>query len=66
MSTVRVPAAISSELDHGGEERIHIAWKVPDGPIYVTNPLQLTGNVPDGEVGDTYSYQYVATGGVVS
>lgn len=35
---VGVPAAISSELDHGGEERIHIAFMLPR-----TQPVQECG-----------------------
>lgn len=59
-----VPAAISSQLDQSGEERIHIAPYLDTiTPTVVEGPT-LTGAAPDGRVDTPYGpYSYTISGG---
>lgn len=58
MADLIVPAAVSSQLDDTGEERIHIANSVPGGVSRTLLLPQITGNIPDGFVGQVVNYQY--------
>jgi hypothetical protein len=57
MSSLLVPIAISSQLDVTGEERIHAASSVGIGTTRAAY-LNITGDLVDGLVGDTGTYQY--------
>ena len=57
-----VPVAISSELDDGGEERIHIA----NGSDFNSEELgvpSIYGEAPDDVAGDPYSFTYTTVSG---
>lgn len=59
-----VPIAVSSQLDDSGEERIHIANTIAGGVNRPEFLPSISGNAPDGVVGDSISYTYtvVASG----
>lgn len=63
-----VPSAVSSQLDEGGEERIHLS----DSPALditsqTINGPSISGNAPDGKEGEVYAgYSYTVTEGTSS
>lgn len=59
-----VPAAVSSQLDQGGEERIHISrTKALDITEEVFYGPEIHGNAPNTFIGNNYSFTYSTSNG---
>lgn len=59
MTTPLVPISISSQIDAAGDERIHAAKYTSNTRLsWVCRVPSITGNLPDGSVGDIVNYQY--------
>jgi hypothetical protein len=62
MSKPLIPIAVSSQLDSTGEERIHMADTPEFPPPSPLGFLSLTGDIVNGYVGESGTYQYIAHG----
>lgn len=62
MARILYPIAISSQLDVTGEERIHAAPYYKAARLYV---FIITGDVPDGTIGENVTGAYTAIGGEI-
>lgn len=65
MAALLIPIAISSQLDESGEERIHAANGVLVSAIKrPLLPVVITGELPDGTVGEDVEGTYTGHGGI--